>query len=127
MPTNHDHEIREAMELTRDELAAAMDGGQLTEDAIRRAHAAFEFAISTVREPAPMTQHEAMEASVAAFSREERDQAVSRAHHCVDSVLEELRQVAMGDALTPERAFLLVVALESAGDNLEDILEGLFD
>lgn len=90
-------------------------------------HATIERELRDASSPAPMSQHEAMEASVAAFSREERDQAVSRAHHCVDSVLEELRQVAMGDALTPERAFLLVVALESAGDNLEDILEGLFD
>lgn len=125
-------ELRDAMEQAAEGLAASMNGGELTDSAKHQAHAAVEFAIQALcstpaDSPAPMTQHAAMEASVAAFSREERDQAVSRAHHCVDSVLEELRQVAMGDALTPERAFLLVVALESAGDNLEDILEGLFD
>jgi HEPN domain-containing protein len=125
-------DLRVAMEQAAEDLAASLNGGELSEDAAHHAHAAVEFAIQALcstpgHSPAPMTQHEAMEASVAAFSREERDQAVSRAHHCVDSALEELRQVAMGEPLRPERAFLLVVALESAGDHLEDILEGLFD
>lgn len=129
MPNNeYATEARNAMELTREELAAALDGGQLSEDAIRRAYAAVEFAIGAAGEPVQkkLTQHEAMEHSVKEFSSQERDQAVSRANHCVDSVREELNYVAMGDTLTPERAFLLVVALESAGDSLEDVLEGLF-
>lgn len=76
-----------------------------------------------------MTDHTTMNEMDAApdgLTREHRDMAVSRAHHCVDSVLEELRQVAMGEPLTPERAFLLTVALESAGDTFEDLLSGLY-
>lgn len=124
-------ELREAMEQAAEGLAASMNGGELTESAKRQAQAVVDFAIQALcstpaDSPAPMTQHEAMRASVEAFEGERRDQAVSHANHCVDSVLEELRAVVMGDVLTPERAFLLVVALESAGDHLEDVLEGLY-
>lgn len=125
-------ELRDAMEQAAEGLAASMNGGELTESARGQAHAAVEFAIQVLcsnptESPAPMTQHEAMAASVEAFDGERRDQAVSHASHCIDSTLEELRKAAMGDALTPERAFLLVVALESAGDSLEDVLAGIYD
>jgi len=124
-------ELRESMEQTAEELIASMNGGELSESAKHQAHAVVELAIGMLNpipaeSPAPMTQSEAIAASVEAFDGERRNQAVSHARHCIDSTLEELRKVAMGDALTPERAFLLVVALESAGEHLEDVLEGLY-
>lgn len=129
---NVETELRESMEQAAEDLVASMNGGELTEIAKHRAHAAVELAIGMLHpvpaeSPAPMTQHEAMAASVEAFDGERRDQAVSHANHCIDSVLEELRKAAMGDALSPARAFLLVNALESAGDSLEDVLAGIYD
>ncbi|MHA3026737.1 hypothetical protein [Chromohalobacter israelensis] len=72
---------------------------------------------------APMNEQDATSEGL---GLEHRDMALSHASHCIDSTLEELRKVAMGDTLPPERAFLLVVALESAGEHLEDVLEGLY-
>lgn len=125
MPNEYATEARNAMELTREELAAALDGGQLSEDAIRRAYAAVEFAISSAVESAQkkLTQHEAMEHSVKEFSRELRDEALSHASHSIDSVLEELNLVALGDSLSSGRAFLLVTALESANNSLNGVME----
>lgn len=67
-----------------------------------------------------------MDAAPEGLDPEHRDMALSRAHHCVDAALEELRQVATGESLTAERAFLMTIALESAGDVLEDVLSGLY-
>lgn len=129
---NVETELRESMKQTAEELVASMNGGELTEDAEHRAHAAVELAIGMLNpipaeSPAPMTQHEAMEASVEAFDGERRNQAVSHARHCIDSTLEELRKVALGDALSSGRAFLMVNTLEGAAEHLDAVLEGLYD
>lgn len=126
MPNNeYATEARSAMELTREELASALDGGQLSEDAIRRALATVEFAIGAASEQSQktLTQREAMEHSVKEFSRDLRDEALSHASHSIDSVLEELNLVALGDRLSPGRAFLLVIALGAAASSLDGVME----
>ncbi|MCE8053171.1 hypothetical protein HOP61_17915 [Halomonas daqingensis] len=76
-----------------------------------------------------MTDHtpmNEMDAAPEGLNREHRDMALSRARHCIEAAIEELHAAAIGDPLPPGRAYITAVALEEAGDTLEDLLEGLY-